>query len=209
MFRLVKTKLALGSLPLVVLLTTAAFTQTTYAQNRDAFHDGVRDGQSGGQYSQDSRHSYGHDGYDQYGYDRDGYNRDGYNPSGYNRNGQRQQQAYSRNSYNHNGYDRDGNDRKGYNQSGYDRNSHDPNGRAQGDNRYGDQAYHTDDSRGGIGPGKGALIGGAGGAILGALFGGGLKGSLIGGAAGAGIGALVGKEHQNSQRRRNNRYPPQ
>ena len=61
--------------------------------------------------------------------------------------------------------------------------------------------------QGGIGPGKGALIGGAGGAVLGALFGGGLKGSLIGGAAGAGIGAIVGKVHQNKVRRDNNYYP--
>lgn len=52
-------------------------------------------------------------------------------------------------------------------------------------------------SRGGIGPGKGALIGGAGGAVLGAVLGGGLKGSLIGGAAGAGIGAVVGEAGQN------------
>ncbi len=53
-----------------------------------------------------------------------------------------------------------------------------------------DERYNQD--RGGIGPGKGALIGGAGGAVLGALLGGGLKGTLIGGAAGAGIGAAVG-----------------
>ena len=61
-----------------------------------------------------------------------------------------------------------------------------------------DQRYQQ---RGGIGPGKGALIGGAGGAVLGAVFGGGLKGTIIGGAAGAGIGAVIGQAHQNSQRR--------
>ena len=67
--------------------------------------------------------------------------------------------------------------------------------------------YRDDrDNRGGIGPGKGALIGGAGGAVLGAVFGGGLKGSIIGGAAGAGIGAAVGEAHQND-RRRDDRYP--
>lgn len=55
-----------------------------------------------------------------------------------------------------------------------------------------DEDRHHHDS-GGIGPGKAALIGGAGGAALGAIFGGGLKGSLIGGAAGAGIGAIGGK----------------
>jgi hypothetical protein len=44
----------------------------------------------------------------------------------------------------------------------------------------------------GIGPGKGALIGGGGGAVIGALAGGG-KGAAIGGAIGAGAGALTGK----------------
>lgn len=47
----------------------------------------------------------------------------------------------------------------------------------------------------GIGTGRGALIGGAGGAGIGALAGGG-KGALIGGALGAGGGALVG--HHNA-----------
>ncbi len=67
---------------------------------------------------------------------------------------------------------------------------------------------HYDDHRrdqGGIGPGKGALIGGAGGAVLGAVFGGGLKGTIIGGAAGAGIGAVVGGVAQS--KRDNNRRP--
>jgi outer membrane lipoprotein SlyB len=60
-------------------------------------------------------------------------------------------------------------------------------------------------NQGGIGPGKGALIGGAAGAVLGAAFGGGVKGSLITGAAGAGIGAIVGKSAQDN-RDRNNYY---
>ena len=64
--------------------------------------------------------------------------------------------------------------------------------------------YHDDHRQGGIGPGKGALIGGAGGAALGAVFGGGLKGTIIGGAAGAGIGAVVGQAAQNN--RDNDRY---
>jgi hypothetical protein len=72
-----------------------------------------------------------------------------------------------------------------------------------GDRDYGrrgdDRRY--DDHQGGIGPGKGALIGGAGGAVLGALFGGGVKGALIGGGVGAGIGAIAGKSHQDSERR--------
>ena len=66
----------------------------------------------------------------------------------------------------------------------------------------------------GIGTGKGALIGGAGGAGIGALAGGG-KGALIGGALGAGGGALVGHHnasvHHRHYRERhgyysNNRY---
>jgi hypothetical protein len=60
-----------------------------------------------------------------------------------------------------------------------------------------DERRHNHDS-GGIGPGKAALIGGAGGAVLGAIFGGGLKGTLIGGAAGAGIGAIGGKLAQGN-----------
>lgn len=56
-----------------------------------------------------------------------------------------------------------------------------------------DERRHHHDDSGGIGPGKAAAIGGAGGAVLGAVFGGGLKGTIIGGAAGAGIGAIAGK----------------
>ena len=174
MFNLFKTKLALGTLPLVLLAFTAA--QAQYGnrqdrgnrQNRGDFYNGVRDGQTGGHYSEDPRHSYDQNGYDRYGYNRDGYSRNGYN-------------QYGRDQY-------------GRTQAG------------SRDNRYGDRTYRTD--QGGIGPGKGALIGGAGGAILGALFGGGLKGSIIGGAAGAGIGAVVGKEHQTTERRRDGYYPP-
>jgi hypothetical protein len=62
-----------------------------------------------------------------------------------------------------------------------------------------DRRYHE---RGGIGPGKSALIGGAGGAVLGAALGGGLKGTLIAGAAGAGIGAVIGEAAQNHRDRR-------
>jgi outer membrane lipoprotein SlyB len=64
---------------------------------------------------------------------------------------------------------------------------------------------HYQNNQGGIGPGKGALIGGAAGAVLGAAFGGGVKGSLITGAAGAGIGAIIGQSAQNN-RDRNNYY---
>ncbi|HWF04125.1 MAG TPA: glycine zipper family protein [Candidatus Angelobacter sp.] len=75
-----------------------------------------------------------------------------------------------------------------------------------------DRGRHYDDRRdqGGIGPGKGALIGGASGAVLGAVFGGGLKGALIGGGAGAGVGAVAGKVNQDNKnqdyRERYDRY---
>ena len=71
-----------------------------------------------------------------------------------------------------------------------------------------DRDYERRRDQGGIGPGKGALIGGAGGAALGALFGGGVKGALIGGGVGAGGGAILGKVHQNNQRNdyRDGRY---
>ena len=69
---------------------------------------------------------------------------------------------------------------------------------------YGDRNYRGNDDRhrGGIGPGKGALIGGGAGALLGGVLGGGLKGALIGGGVGAGGGALLGKAHQNHARDR-------
>jgi hypothetical protein len=75
------------------------------------------------------------------------------------------------------------------------------------DRHYNDNYYHNDHRQGGIGPGKGALIGGAGGAALGAVFGGGLKGTIIGGAAGAGIGAVVGQAAQNKRNNDNYRRP--
>jgi hypothetical protein len=68
-----------------------------------------------------------------------------------------------------------------------------------------DHDYDRDRNRG-IGPGEGALIGGGGGAVLGAVLGGGLKGSIIGGAAGAGIGAVLGKEHQEHQEQERDDY---
>lgn len=76
------------------------------------------------------------------------------------------------------------------------------------DDQYRDDQYrgdqYRDERHGGIGPGKGALIGGAGGAVLGALLGGGMRGALIGGAAGAGIGAIAGQAHKDN--RRHDRY---
>lgn len=70
---------------------------------------------------------------------------------------------------------------------------------AQGD-FHNDPRYH----HGGIGTGKGALIGGAGGAGIGALAGGG-KGALIGGAIGAGGGALVGNRVAHNRHNRQRR----
>jgi outer membrane lipoprotein SlyB len=73
-----------------------------------------------------------------------------------------------------------------------------------GNYHHGNDRYYDNRNQGGIGPGKGALIGGAAGAALGAVFGGGVKGSLITGAAGAGIGAIIGKSAQDD--RDNNYY---
>ena len=67
----------------------------------------------------------------------------------------------------------------------------------QRDRRHYDRRGHD---QGGIGPGTGALIGGAGGAVLGAAIGGGLKGALVAGAAGAGIGAVLGQVNQSNKR---------
>ena len=72
------------------------------------------------------------------------------------------------------------------------------------DDRY-DRGRYNDDynrNRGGIGPGKGALIGGGAGALLGGLLGGGMKGALIGGGIGAGGGALLGKANADKRHRR-------
>lgn len=74
-----------------------------------------------------------------------------------------------------------------------------------GNYHHGNDQYYDNRNQGGIGPGKGALIGGAAGAALGAVFGGGVKGSLITGAAGAGIGAIIGKSAEDN-RDRNNYY---
>ena len=83
---------------------------------------------------------------------------------------------------------------RGYDRRGHGYTDHD-------DHRRYDRRDEYDRTHGGIGPGQGALIGGAGGAVLGALFGGGLKGALIGGGAGAGVGAVVGKVHQDNKQR--------
>ena len=70
---------------------------------------------------------------------------------------------------------------------------------------YRDRHGHRHRRHGGIGPGKGALIGGAAGTGIGALVGGG-KGALIGGAVGAGGGALAGKANQDHRHNDARRY---
>ncbi len=72
-------------------------------------------------------------------------------------------------------------------------------------NRYAredEQRHHHEN--GGIGPGKGALIGTAGGAALGAIFGRSLKSTIVGGAAGAAAGAIGGAiaDHDKKHRHR-------
>lgn len=56
------------------------------------------------------------------------------------------------------------------------------------------------------GQAKGALIGGAGGAIAGGLIGHGVKGALIGGAIGAGGGYIIGNEHRRNVHKRRVAY---
>jgi hypothetical protein len=95
----------------------------------------------------------------------------------------------------------------GYNNGYHGQHNQFDRGAYQGGRRgdYGHDYRHYsdyDEHRGGIGPGKGALIGGAGGAALGALFSGSAKGAIVGGAAGAGIGAILGKQAQDNRDRR-------
>lgn len=54
--------------------------------------------------------------------------------------------------------------------------------------------------------GKGALIGGVGGAIAGGLIGHGAKGALIGGAIGAGGGYVIGNEHRRHEAKERRAY---
>ncbi|WP_345952607.1 glycine zipper domain-containing protein [Mucilaginibacter sp. PAMB04168] len=53
---------------------------------------------------------------------------------------------------------------------------------------------------------KGALIGGAGGAVAGTLIGHNVKGALIGGAIGAGGGYIIGNEHRRNEEKRKRAY---
>ncbi|MVN93066.1 YMGG-like glycine zipper-containing protein [Mucilaginibacter aquatilis] len=49
---------------------------------------------------------------------------------------------------------------------------------------------------------KGAIIGGAGGAVAGGLIGGNAKGAIIGGAVGAGGGYIIGNESRRAKEKR-------
>ncbi len=124
-----------------------------------------------------------------------------------NRDQQRNRNNAPQNSYGNRGYGNNGNQQyrgsqnfyNGVRQGGHGGQYYDPRHANDG---YDQQYYQR---RGGIGPGKGALIGGAGGAVLGAVLGRGLKGSLIGGAAGASIGAVLGNAAQNRRDSRDRR----
>ncbi|WP_214069937.1 hypothetical protein [Mucilaginibacter sp. dw_454] len=59
------------------------------------------------------------------------------------------------------------------------------------------QAQHKISSQG-----KGAIIGGAGGAVVGGIIGHGVGGALIGGAVGAGGGYIIGNEHRKAVEKR-------
>lgn len=50
--------------------------------------------------------------------------------------------------------------------------------------------------------GKGAIIGGAGGAVVGGIIGHGVGGAVIGGAIGAGGGYVIGNEHRKKVEKR-------
>lgn len=52
--------------------------------------------------------------------------------------------------------------------------------------------------------GRGAIIGGAGGAVAGGLIGHGVKGALLGGAIGAGGGYIIGNEHRKHEVKEHN-----
>ena len=172
----------------LLLATLPAFAQDSNYRRRN-FDDGVRQGGQNGQYYNPNQPDYQYNGYtpsnngqytDQYG------------------NRYTRYQTYSNGQYNNGQYN------NGQNNSGQYRNGR----RYSRDQRYtnGDPRYNQ--NQGGIGPGKGALIGAGAGGILGALFGGGLKGALIGGAVGGGIGAAVGEQKQNTRRRNNDYYTP-
>ncbi|WDF54502.1 YMGG-like glycine zipper-containing protein [Mucilaginibacter sp. KACC 22063] len=65
---------------------------------------------------------------------------------------------------------------------------------------------HAQEHRKMSGQAKGAIIGGAGGALAGGLIGHGVKGALIGGAIGAGGGYIIGNEHRMNKEKRRRAY---
>ena len=100
-------------------------------------------------------------------------------------------QGYAQSYRGYGGGYRGGNYGQGYAPSGY-------RGGYYGGSRN-DLRYGYDDRHHGVGPGTGALIGGAAGVVLGGILGGG-KGALIGGAAGAGVGAAAGAANRDAHR---------
>ncbi|MBD1392710.1 glycine zipper domain-containing protein [Mucilaginibacter glaciei] len=61
---------------------------------------------------------------------------------------------------------------------------------------------HAQESKGISKQGKGAIIGGAGGAVVGGLIGKNVGGALIGGAIGAGGGYVIGNEARKREEKR-------
>lgn len=66
---------------------------------------------------------------------------------------------------------------------------------------------HAQQRKGISDQGRGAIIGGAGGAVVGGIIGHGVGGALIGGAVGAGGGYVIGNEHRkNAEKKRRAAY---
>ena len=166
----------------LLIATLPVVAQDSYYRHRN-FDNGVRQGGQNGQYYNSNQRDYQYNGYTP---SNNAQYTDQYGNT-YNRYQTYNNGQYSNGQYNNRQY-RNGQYR-------------DSNGRYSNDPRY-------NQNQGGIGPGKGALIGAGAGGILGALFGGGLKGALIGGAVGGGIGAAVGEQKQNTRRRNNDYYTP-
>jgi len=166
----------------VLCMPLIAATAMASPGQQNGYHNRGSDNQGYNQYQDNRSNQYQNNRSNQYQDNR------GYNHYRYDRESHQQfyNGAYEGGRGGDYGYDRDGR------YSEYDRRYH-GNG-----NYYGDPQYRHDN---GIGPGKGALIGGAGGAVLGAILGG-EKGAFVGGATGAGIGAILGEHNQQERRER-------
>lgn len=69
-----------------------------------------------------------------------------------------------------------------------------------------DNSYAQRRKKGMSSQAKGAIIGGAGGAVAGGLIGGNAKGAIIGGAIGAGGGYIIGNETRRAKEKRQREY---